>query len=88
MQEKNRDKKKVYLCFVDIEKAFDRVLEKVMEWAMRKKGCLPEVIVRVLMSPYHGAKTKVQLGSESSEAFSVNIKNLCCHHRFLQLQWM
>ena len=49
---------------MDIEKAFDRVQKKVMEWAMRKKG-LPEVIVRAVMSLYHGAKTKVRLGYES-----------------------
>ena len=46
------------MCFVDIEKAFDRVPRKVMEWAMRKKG-LPEVIVRAVMSLYHRAKMKV-----------------------------
>ena len=34
------------MCFVDIDKAFDRVPRKVMEWAMRKKG-LPEVIKSV-----------------------------------------
>ena len=28
----------MYICFVDIEKAFDRVSRKVMEWAMRKEG--------------------------------------------------
>ena len=39
------------MCFVDIEKAFNRVPTKVMEWMMRKKG-LPEVIVRVTMSLY------------------------------------
>ena len=39
MQEGYRDnKKKLYMCCVDIEKAFDRVSRKVMEWAMRKKG--------------------------------------------------
>ena len=71
MQEKYRDKKKkLYMCFVDIEKAFDRVLKKVMEWAKRKKG-LPEVIVRAVMSLYHGAKTKVLVGFESSEEFLV-----------------
>ena len=32
-----RDKKKFYMCFVDIEKAFDKVPRKVIEWAMRKK---------------------------------------------------
>ena len=37
MQEEYRDKKKMlYMCFVDIEKAFDRKPRKMMEWAMRK----------------------------------------------------
>ena len=59
MQEKYREKKKkLYMCFVDIEKAFDRVPRKVMEWAMKKKS-LPEVIVIAVMSLYHGTKTKV-----------------------------
>ena len=73
MQEKHRDKKKkLYMCFVDIEKAFDRVSGKVKEWAMRKKG-LPEVIVRAVMSLHHGTKTKVQVGSESSKELLVQI---------------
>ena len=29
--------KKLYMCFVDLEKAFDRVLRKVLACAMRKK---------------------------------------------------
>ena len=46
MLENYKDKKKkLNMYFVNIEKAFDRVLRKVMEWAMRKKG-LPEVIVQ------------------------------------------
>ena len=73
MQEEYRDKKKkFYMCFVDIEKAFDRVPRKVMEWAMRKKG-LPEVIVRAVMSLYHGAKTKVRVGSDLSQDFLVQV---------------
>ena len=53
MQEEYRDnKKKLYLCFMDIAKAFDRVPRTVMDWAMRKKG-LPEVIARAVMSLYH-----------------------------------
>ena len=60
------------MCFVDIEKAFDRVPREVMEWATRKKG-LTEVIVRAVMSFYYGAKTKVQVGSELSEEFLVQV---------------
>ena len=56
------------MCFVDIEKAFDRVLRKVLEWAMRKKG-IPEVLVVV----YVGAKTRIMVGSELLEEFEVNV---------------
>ena len=35
MQKEYKDKKKkLYMCFANIEKAFGRVPEKVMEWAM------------------------------------------------------
>ena len=40
--------KKLYVCFVDMEKAFDRVPKKLMEWAMRKKG-LSEVMVQAVI---------------------------------------
>ena len=34
--EYQKKEKKLYMCFVDMEKAFDRVPRKVMEWAMKK----------------------------------------------------
>ena len=39
------------MCFVDLEKAFDRVPRKVWEWAMGEtnKG-IPEVLARSVMS--------------------------------------
>ena len=37
-----------------------------------KKG-LSEIIVRVVMSLYHGAKTKVRMGSELSKEFLVKV---------------
>ena len=60
------------MCFVDLEKAFDRVPKKVMEWAMMKRG-MPEVLVRAVMSLYKGAKTRVRVGSELSEEFEVKV---------------
>ena len=38
IQEEYLAKQKLHMCFVDLEKAFDRVLRKVVDWAMRKKG--------------------------------------------------
>ena len=35
--------KMLFMCFVNIEKASDRVPRKVLEWAMKKKR-IPEVL--------------------------------------------
>ena len=45
------------MCFMDLEKAFDRVPRKMLEWAMRKKG-ITEVLVRSVTCLYEGAKTE------------------------------
>ena len=37
-QEEYRKIKKLYICFMDLEKAFDRVLRRLMQWGLRKKG--------------------------------------------------
>ena len=46
------------ICFVDIEKTFGRVLGKVLEWALMKKG-IPKVLARSVMSLYEGANIRV-----------------------------
>ena len=63
------------MCLVDIEKAFNRVPGKVMEWTMRNKG-LPEVIVKAVMGLYLGAKMKVRVESWcASKICTSRIKN-------------
>ena len=64
--------KKLYMCFVNLEKAFDRVPRKVMEWALRMKG-LAEVLVQAVMSLYESSRTKVRVGSGTSDEFGVRV---------------
>ena len=88
LQEKHRAKDRImHMCFVDLEKAFDRVPRRVMKRPMRKKG-LPEILIKAGMSLYEGAETKVIVGSGLSEEFLrklVYAKDLCC--RLCCLQW-
>ena len=73
LQEEYLEKeKKLYMCFVDLEKAFDRVPWKVVDWAMRKRGT-PEVMVSPVMSLCEGTKTRVRVGQELSEEFEVKV---------------
>ena len=64
--------KKLYMCFVDLKKAFDRVPRKVMEWALRKEG-LAEVLEQAVMSLYEGSRTEVRVGSGTSDEFGVRV---------------
>ena len=63
LQEEYHDKgKKLCMCFVDLEKAFSRVPRKVLELSLRKKG-IP-VLVRLVMSLYEGARSRVGVDSK------------------------
>ena len=64
--------KQLYMCFVDLEKAFDWVPRKALEWALRKNE-IREVLVRSVMSLSDGAKTRVRVDSELSEEFGVTV---------------
>ena len=75
-----------------MEKAFDRVPRKVLEWALRKKG-IPEVLVRSVMSLYEGAwyesewilscqmslKLMWRCTKDLSATFSFCSCDRCCH---------
>ena len=71
-EEYHAEGKKLYMCLVDLEIAFCRVLRKVFDWALRKKS-IPEVLVGSVMSLYEGAKTRVRMDSELSEEFEAKV---------------
>ena len=64
--------KKLYMCFVDVEIAFDRVPRKVLEWALMKNG-IPDDLVISVMSLYDGAKTAISVDSEFSAEFEATV---------------
>ena len=60
LQERYRGKhRELWWAFVDLEKAFDRVARKVVEWAMRKLG-VEEWLVGAVMAMYKHARTKIR----------------------------
>ena len=72
LEEYQKKDKKLYVRFVVMEKAVDRVPRKVMKWVMKKKG-LSEIMVWAVMSLYDGAKTRVRVGAAYSEEFEVKV---------------
>ena len=65
-EEYHAEGKKLYMCFVHPEKAFDRVPRNVLEWALMKKE-MPDVLVRSVMSLYEGIMTWISVDSGLSE---------------------
>ena len=62
--------KRLYMAFVDLEKAFDRVPRKVIWWALRKLG-VEEWIVRLVQGIYANERSRVRVGEGYSEEFEV-----------------
>ena len=69
---------KLYMCFVDLERAFDKALMRNVEWAMRKTG-IPEALVGEVMSLYKGVKREVKVGTPFSGELEY-IRDQFYHH--------
>jgi len=69
--EKKRD---LWMAFVDLEKAFDRVPREVVWWALRLLG-VEEWLVNVIRAMYEGVVTSVRMkdGDRDSDAFEVKV---------------
>jgi hypothetical protein len=73
LQEKYLAKKKdLWMAFVDLEKAFDRVPREVVWWALRSLG-VDEWIVSVIKAMYEDATTAVKLNGRESKGFKVKV---------------
>ena len=60
-QEKYLQKKKnIYFVFVDLEKAFDHVPRRILQWAMQKLR-VDEWIIQIVKSMYDNAHSKVRI---------------------------
>ena len=60
------------MCFVHLEKAFDRILRRAMQWTLKKKG-LSKILVKAVMSLCEGSKIKVEVGSKFPDEFYVAV---------------
>ena len=73
LQEKYRAKKKdLWMAFVDLEKAFDRVPREVVWWALRSLG-VDEWLVSVIQAMYADTSTMVKLNGKVSKGFGVRV---------------
>ena len=73
LQEKFLAKNKnLYLAFVDLEKAFDRVSRQILWWAMRKLG-IDEWIIQLVQAMYCEVESKVRVDNCFSDSFNVHI---------------
>ena len=70
--------KRLYMAFVDLEKAFDRVPRKVIWWALRKLG-VEEWIVRLVQGMYANARSRVRVLSPL--LFIIVLEALSCEFR-------
>ena len=64
--------KKLYMVFVDLEKAFDRVPRELIWWALRRKGVMEREIMAI-KEMYSDIKTSVRVECERSESFDVKV---------------
>ena len=73
LQEKYLGKKReLWMAFIDLEKAFDRVPREVLWWALRRVG-VDEWLISIIKAMYVGVTTSVRTRSGQSEEFEVKV---------------
>ena len=72
MEKYREDKKSLYVVFVDLEKAYDKVPRSVLWEVLEKKG-VSKVYIDAIKDMYRDSKTSVRTGGGLSESFGVKV---------------
>ena len=71
LQEKHLEMHKgLFLAFVDLEKAYDRVPRDLVYWCLRRRR-VPEKLVRLVKATHHGASTAVRTTNGRTDEFPI-----------------
>lgn len=62
----------LFLIFIDLEKAFDRIPRDLIWTALRAQG-ISEVYVRMVQDMYDNSRTKIRCAAGISEEFNINV---------------
>ena len=65
-------KKDLFFCFVDLEKAYNRVSGQLAFWCLRKKN-VPENLVRLVQATYRIAKAVVRTPYGQTDEFNIDV---------------
>ncbi len=65
--------KKLYHVFLDLEKAFNRVPRKVIEWGLRRQK-VPRRLIGTVMSLYVESRSKVNTVAGASDFFIIGVE--------------
>jgi Reverse transcriptase (RNA-dependent DNA polymerase) len=67
--EQNKD---LYMIFIDLEKAYDKILRNIMWWALKRK-LVPTKYVTLIKDMYTNVVTCVRACDDESDIFSIKI---------------
>ncbi|CAH2098469.1 unnamed protein product [Euphydryas editha] len=72
MEKARENKQNLWMVFIDLEKAFDRVPRTIIWQALRAQN-IPEHYIKLIMDMYHNVQTCVSSPAGLSESFDVNV---------------
>jgi Reverse transcriptase (RNA-dependent DNA polymerase) len=73
LMERHREQKKdLYMIFIDLEKAYDKILRNIMWWALKRK-LVPTKYVTLIKNMYTNAVTCVRTCDGESDTFPIKI---------------